>query len=353
MPDRRRQKPSVPEARRDLIVIGASAGGVGALQTIVRHLPADLPAAVLVVLHVARTVPSALPGILARAGRLPAAAARDDEPLQPGTIRVAPPDRHLVVDDGRTRLTRLAPENSHRPAIDPLFTSAAAAHGACVVGIVLSGMLDDGAAGLAAIAAAGGVTVVQDPDDALYGSMPTHAIAAVTPDHVVPANRIGGLIAELAGSPARSSPSLPGWLIGEAAASLPHEAPPGGDPLGAPGGQTCPTCGGALWESHEPGPLRFRCRVGHAWSADSLFAESAVHLEEALWTALRSLEERAALGRRLAAEARRGGNDLSAAQFAGSADDAERRARIVRAALEEREAGDGDTLEPLPTTQET
>jgi two-component system chemotaxis response regulator CheB len=182
---------------RSLVVIGASAGGVEALTRLAAGLPPGLPAAVAVVLHVPSTGKSVLPAILTRQGNLPASAALDGEPLTPGHIHVAPPDRHLLVRDGALVLDDGPRLNGHRPAIDSLFRSAAAAAGAGVIGVVLTGTLDDGAAGLAEIKLHGGTTVVQDPEDAQYPSMPAHAIERVAVDHVVPLDEMAALIVEL------------------------------------------------------------------------------------------------------------------------------------------------------------
>ena len=184
-------------AYRDIVVIGASAGGVEALRTVVAGLPKDLPAAVLIVLHIPRSFPSALPAILGRSANVPVSAAVDGEALRPGRIYVAPPDRHLLALDQRVRLSSGASENGHRPAIDPLFRSAACTFGPRTVGVVLSGTRDDGAAGLAAIVAHGGAAVVQDPDDALHPSMPRAALQQVHSEHVLPATKIGARIAQL------------------------------------------------------------------------------------------------------------------------------------------------------------
>ena len=181
-----------------VIAVGASAGGVQALSELASRLPPDLPAAVLVVLHLSPHGHSVLPAILSRAGTLPALHAQDGEGLKPGRIYVAPPDHHLLVEDGRLQLSRSAAEHGHRPAIDATFRSAALAYGPRCVGVVLTGNLDDGAAGLAAIKKSGGITVVQDPKDALYPSMPERAIAAVAVDHVLPVADIASLLADLA-----------------------------------------------------------------------------------------------------------------------------------------------------------
>jgi two-component system chemotaxis response regulator CheB len=320
----------------DLVVVGASAGGLDPLLRIVRELPADYAGTVLIVLHVSPTSPSALPDILDRAGPLPVAHAVDGEPLLSGQVLVAPPDRHMVVVDGHVALTRSARENNHRPAINPLFTSAAAAYGGRVVGIVLSGMLDDGAVGLAAVASAGGVAMVQQPDEALYGSMPRHAVAGTHDARILPAGAMAAELVRLSRASSVATATVPAWVEDESrySRSLDAAADPA-PPPGAVTSQTCPTCGGTLFERDDGGPLRFRCRVGHAWSADGLFSSSAARLEEALWTALRTLEERSALAGRLGEYAASRGNALSAAQFRASADDAERRARAIRASLDD------------------
>ena len=181
----------------DIIVIGASSGGVDALSRVIRHLPAELPAAVFVVLHLAADRTSALPAILSRQGRLPVVQAADGEPIVPGRVYVAPPDHHLVVEPGRIALTSGPRENRVRPAIDVLFRSAAAAYPGRTIGVVLTGQLDDGAAGLAAIKASGGITVVQDPAEAQAPSMPRAALDATAVDHIAPVDQIGELLGRL------------------------------------------------------------------------------------------------------------------------------------------------------------
>lgn len=312
---------------RDLIAVGASAGGVEPLRALAAGLPADYPGAVLVVLHVPRDAPSALPGILTRSGPLPAATARDGEPVRAGHIYVAPGDHHLLLLDGHLRLGRGPAENGHRPAVDALFRSVARAAGRRAVGVVLSGSRDDGAVGLAAIARSGGTTVVQDPDDALYPWMPRAALDRVRADHIVPAAEIGDLLAGITaldlppGSPADDpDPVL------EAEVATADMLPVTGDHLAPPAGYGCPDCGGSMFLIEERPLPRFRCRVGHAWSPESLLDEQAASLEGALWLALRALEDKAALSRRLAASTRAGGH----ARFSGMAADAEAAGATLR-----------------------
>lgn len=287
-------------AHRDVVVVGASAGGVEALRTLLSGLPADLGAAVLVVLHMPRSSPSALPAILSRVSALPVRSAVDGEPLRQGRVYVAPVDRHLLVIDHRIRLSRGAAENGHRPAIDPLFRSAARAFGPRVVGVVLSGSRDDGAVGLEVIAGRGGVTVVQQPDDALHGSMPRAALDRVAADHVLTAAQIGARLAEIVQTEVHDAPLGDDPILAAEVAMAALDPLGGGDVAEEPAGYGCPACGGSLFAVPGTAVPRFRCRVGHAWSPESLLDEQGAALESALWMALRALEERAALSQRLA-----------------------------------------------------
>lgn len=322
--------------RRDVIVIGASAGGVEALRTLVRALPADLPAAVLAVLHVPAYGGSVLPAILQRSGHLTARHPAITQPLAQSEIIVAPPDHHLVLDDSLVRLTRGPRENGHRPAIDVLFRSAARAAGARVIGVVLSGVLDDGTAGLSAIVAQGGIAVVQDPHDALYPSMPVNAIEHVKVDHVVPTEQLGQLLAQLCkeaiADVARPTPDL--MEIETDLATMDDDAMSRRERPGRPSGFSCPDCNGVLWEIHDGDMVRYRCRVGHAWSAESLFGEQAQQLEAALWMALRGLEEKAALARTMGERARERNSPLTATRFTEQADEASHAASLIRSMLE-------------------
>lgn len=262
--------PAVPDdatATRDVVVVGASAGGVEALRDLVSGLPADLPAAVLVVLHLPAQSDSALPAILSRSGRLPAGAARDGDSIESGRIYVAPPDHHLAVVGDCLALTRGPRENGHRPAVDVLFRTAARVLGPRVVGVVLSGALDDGTAGMLAIAARGGVTVAQDPKEALYPAMPHSVVEHVEPDHILPARSIGPLLGQLCreGVKLRSVPAGPPHLQREAdMAEFDRDTLTSEEPTGAVSDLTCPDCAGTLYDMQDRGMLRFRCRVGHA-----------------------------------------------------------------------------------------
>jgi two-component system, chemotaxis family, protein-glutamate methylesterase/glutaminase len=319
-------------AKRNFVVVGASAGGVEALRTLVHGLPSDFPAAVLLALHLPAESPSALPLILRRAGSLPVSQAQNDSPLRNGHILVAPPDRHVIVFDNRVTLTRGPRENGHRPAVDVMFRSAARAKGAQAIGVVLSGALDDGAAGMVAITLRGGLGVVQDPADALHPAMPQNAIEAAHPEHVLPVEEIPALLCDLVQQEVHGPGAEPSELMEmeTAMADLDPSALNDPDRPGEPAGLGCPDCNGSLFQIHEGGLLRFRCRVGHAWSPQSLLAEQAVSLEGALWMALRSLEEKAALSRDMSARATARGHDRTANRFADDGHEAINAANLVR-----------------------
>jgi len=345
-----------------IVVVGASAGGVEALVELAASLPGDLSAAVFVVLHLPATGTSALPEILRRHGPLPAAHVRDSEPIQPGRIYVAPPDHHVLVRTGHVHLSRGPRENGHRPAIDPLFRSAAREYAARVIGVVLSGALDDGTAGLLAIKSRGGIAVVQNPEDALYPGMPGNALEHAQVDHVLAAASMGKLLtrllANLAEPPADPAPT--GMRVEVEMEGFSMEAFEGHHP-GRPSGFSCPDCHGVLWQIKDGGLERYRCRVGHAWSPESLLTQQSEALEAALWVALRSLEERAALARRLAEPARRRGHAITATRFEEQAAEAQQAARLVRDLLLNRDtfatawplSGDRHESAPPPTTQAT
>jgi two-component system chemotaxis response regulator CheB len=328
-----------------VVVLGASAGGVDALSEVVRGFPADLPAAVLAVLHVSASAPSLLAQILDRASALPAAAAQDGEVLEPGRIYVAQPDLHLTVAGGHVRLTADARVNGHRPAVDPLFSTAAEAHRDGVVGVILSGMRDDGTVGLARIKACGGTTIVQDPADAHYDGMPVSAIENVAVDAILSASEIGPAIAALlAGRP------LPTPATGNG------HGPLGSAPAGEPTKQlttVCPDCGGVLTEHTESGVMVFRCHVGHSYTPNTLLDLQGNATETALWTAVRTLEDRQALLARMADTAEARGRERSAQHFRRQADLTGEQADRVRGGISElargRVAREPSVLHPQET----
>lgn len=334
-------KPASEVVGHDIIVIGASAGGVQALSEVIEYLPPDLPAAVFVVLHLAPHGRSALPSILGRSGCLPASHPSAGEAIEPGRIYIAPPDHHLAIEGDRIVLSRNASENGYRPAIDVLFRTAARAFGSRVVGVVLTGNLDDGTAGLAAIKRCGGTAVVQDPGEADYPSMPESAIAYVNVDHVLPLGDIGPLLDHLAREPRPATLADCGIVEEEPYdmgtddkdTGAPGPAPAPG-PAGAPSGFTCPDCGGSLYERPGEQPLHFRCRTGHAFSPESLLAKQSESLDAALWAALRSLEENAAMARRMEKRAREHGNEISRRRYERRAHEAEGHAKLLRSMLE-------------------
>ena len=327
-------------AKHDIVVIGASAGGVEAISGVVAELPQSLRAAVLVVLHVSKGR-SVLPEILTRAGRLPAVHPFDGQPLHYGRIYVAPPDRHMTIEGDAIRVVHGPTENGVRPAVDPLFRSAARTFGSRVIGVVLTGSLDDGTAGLAAVKDAGGIAIVQDPREAFAPSMPRSAMEAVAVDHVLPLAEIPILIGTLAreaapAGRAQMSPHLEPMepdLSQEVIALEPEDRP------GRVSVFSCPECHGSLWEADEAGILRFRCRVGHVYSSESMLAAQTDSVDRALWAALRALEERAALTRKLAYRARARKHGWVSQAFEQRAVEAEAHAATVKQMLQERSEG--------------
>jgi two-component system chemotaxis response regulator CheB len=305
----------------DTVVIGASAGGVEALTAIVSRFPASLPAAVFVVIHLPVNSPSVLPQILQRAGPLPAAFASHGEAIKHGHIYIAPPDHHLLIARGYMRVVRGPKENRYRPSADALFRTAASAYGPRVVGVVLTGALDDGTMGLQAVKRRGGLAVVQDPHNALVPSMPRSALESVQVDYCFPLAEIAPLLAQLAREPAEKVlESMEVNMAEPEQEELPELA----------SGFTCPDCHGALWELHDGELIRFRCRVGHTFSPDSLLEGQSEALERALWSAIRGLEERAALTRQLGQRMRARGVLSTATRFDERAQEVEQQATLLR-----------------------
>lgn len=275
---------------RDVVVIGGSAGALDPLKQIVMDLPADLPAAVVVVLHLGPTSRSALAPILNRLGGMQAVVPRDGDALQPGYVYTPTPDHHVELTGDGIRLTRGPKINGVRPAVDVLFRTAAAAYGPRVIGVVLSGGLDDGSAGLAAICAAGGVAIAQAPDDSLVDSMPRNAIEVASPDHVLPADRIASMIVhETHGADVAPEPR-------KGAGGAEMEAVGAKDTPGEVTGVTCPECHGSIWlQTGDAGEVALTCRVGHSFSPETFYEIQAENVENVLWAGVRSLEEQASV----------------------------------------------------------
>lgn len=323
-------------ATRDIIVIGASAGGVEALSTLVAGLPADLPAALFVTVHFPRTSQSVLPRILNRAGALPALHPADGDAIAPGNIYVAPPDQHLILTRHGIRLVRGPTENGNRPAIDPMFRSAAVAFGARVIGMVLTGNLDDGTAGLLTITRRGGVGIAQDPEEAIFPSMPASAISYGVANHVSTLQDIPALLERLTREPiaVQEEETVSDDAKHTAFSSFDLRVIQDSENHpGVPSPYGCPDCGGVLWETEVDGMLQFRCRVGHGWTNDGLLMQLTETLDTALWTAFRALEENAGLNFRLATRAKERGDERSAERLSEHARSAERRAAVIRDAL--------------------
>lgn len=319
-------------ARKDVVALGLSAGGVEVLLDLVARLPADFDATLLVVLHTSPGGPGLLPQILNRVSRLPVSHGIDGQPIERGRIYVAPPDRHLMVTGTGIRLTMGPRENHTRPAIDPLFRSVALTYGPRAIGVVMTGLLDDGTAGLAAIKERGGTTIVQDPNDAMYPDMPRSAIDHVEVDHVIQRRALPALLQRLSAQEVVMNPNtpVPKALEIETRIGLAENALEAGVmTLGEPSKYTCPDCHGVLLHVKDSPMLRFRCHTGHAYSADSLLATVTGSAEDAVWNAFRALEESVMLLREMADEARDRPNG-NAASLDEQADRFRRRASQVR-----------------------
>lgn len=320
-----------------IVVIGASAGGLQALLEVIAELPADFPAPIFVVVHVG-TGRSVLPTLLSRRGALEASHAVHDERFVPGHIYVAPPDRHMLVREDRIELSHGPRENHSRPAIDPLFRSAARAHGERVTGVILSGALGDGSAGLLMVQAHGGTSVVQDPADAIVESMPASALRLVRTDHILSAAAIGQYLASMPSPAAKEdgnedvdrTADEPSEIIRADFADQKRDRRSGQLTM-----YTCPDCGGTLWQT-DAGPIAgFRCHVGHAWSIESLLGQKSEQLEAALWASVRLLEERATLSRQAGGRLRDSGSRPGrSARVDEQAELDEERADAIRALLD-------------------
>jgi two-component system chemotaxis response regulator CheB len=325
---------------KHIVVIGASAGGLEALRALVGALDPDFAAPICVVLHTSPQSPGLLDGILTRSGRLEATNAINGERLRPGHIYVAPPDFHLVIEPGIVRVTKGPRENRFRPAIDPLFRSAGQVYGPAAIGVILTGSLDDGTDGLSAIKRLGGCAIVQDPMEALFPSMPQHAIDHVEVDYILPLAQIAPMLVRLttaAVEPAAHA-MVPEQIQVEVKIAMEHNPLDAGlERIGKPSDYACPECHGVLLELKDGARTKFRCHTGHAYSIASLLAAIAEGIEDSLWTAVRALEEGQLLMMRMAEHLQSSHNDGQAEQLIDRANEARNQSEAIRKLVMQRE----------------
>jgi two-component system, chemotaxis family, protein-glutamate methylesterase/glutaminase len=322
----------VEVAKRDIVVIGGSAGSGAVLKSLLSDLPADLPASLFVSTHVPSNSPGYLADILNDVGPLPVVRAVDGQPIEQRRVYVAAPDRHLLLINGTIRLGEGPRENMARPAIDPLFRSAALSYGSRTIGVIVSGMLNDGASGLNAIESCGGTAVIQHPIDAEADQMPLAALEAVSSAEVAPAAELGALLRRIVGTDA--GPQIPPGDSLAMEVQIAAGARLGSDALrrfADPVALTCPDCQGVLSEVRDSQPLRFRCQIGHAQTADVLSGHNDV-LHEAVGIALRVMEERVTLVSRMAEDARITGRNAVAELYEARAEEYRRYAVTLREA---------------------
>ena len=321
-------------ANRDVLAIGTSAGGVEALLFLAKRLSRELPAAIFVTIHLPSHSRSALDDVLTRAGPLPAQFARAGDVVRKGHIYIAPPDRHLLLEGERVALGEGPRENNARPAIDPMLRSTALCCSARAIGVVLTGTLGDGASGLWAIRHGGGITVVQDPKDAAFPEMPLTALNRAKPDHVVSLGEMPLLLERLVNQPAGEARPLPRSIVYEVeVARTGRGSMEEMDTFGRRSVLACPDCGGVMWEIDEEDLLRYRCHVGHTYTAEVMSLALVENLRRALASALRALEERVALARKLYQQAVDGGHRLLAETWAEKAREFEREMEVIRGSI--------------------
>jgi two-component system chemotaxis response regulator CheB len=318
---------------------------VQALSALVADLPPTLPAAVFIVLHVSANVPSLLPDILARECELEVAHAIEGEPIMRRRVYIAPPDQHLIIEDGRVRLVHGPKENLHRPSIDALFRSAARWGGPRVIGVVLTGARDDGKVGMRAVQQRGGITIVQDPLEALFPSMPMSVMRDIRVDYSLPLREIAPLLNTLSREVAEEEEGYPVPDDVEIESRIAEQQMESGEliasveRLGKISKLTCPDCHGALWEINDEDILRYRCHVGHAYTSEALNEGQSEMLEVALWSAVRALEEQMMLAQRIVVRARKANHERAAIMFEQRAREAEQHSAVLRQLLLRGEKG--------------
>jgi two-component system chemotaxis response regulator CheB len=321
-------------ANRDILAIGTSAGGVQALMSLVREMPSEFPAAILVTIHLPSQPQSTLPEILRRNGPLPASFASDGEALKKGHIHIAPPDRHLLIEGDTVVFGHGPRENHTRPAIDPMLRSVAVCCGSRAVGVVLTGTLGDGASGLWALQQCGGLTVVQDPNDAAFSEMPMNALNRVRPDHVVTLAAMPRLLSSLALQPSGAIMPIPESIRFEVdiARGRPSSIPDM-ERFGRRSNFACPDCHGVMWEIDEGQLVRYRCHVGHAYSEETMSLALDENVRRGLGSAVRALEERRELARKLQEQSERGGQKMLAESWSRRAHEFEKELIVIRDAI--------------------
>ncbi|PRY25884.1 two-component system chemotaxis response regulator CheB [Spirosoma oryzae] len=340
--------------KRSIIVVGASAGGIVAFQQLMGGLLPDLDAAIFIVWHMAPTVRGVLPQLLSRFTTIPAAHAYDNEPVQTNRIYVAPPDHHMLVENGHIRITHGPKENRFRPAIDPLFRSAAYAYGNRVMGVLLSGALDDGTAGLWAIKHYGGLALVQDPQEALVSDMPENAIRQVAIDYVLPVAQLATQLVRLAGEDVSETPPVSMEENEKTKTEIRIAADETALGLnlseyGQPSRYVCPECHGVLTQIKE-GPLaRFRCHTGHAYSADTLLAAITEQIEDNLYGAVRGIDESVILLNRLGDQLADANQPKQAGLYFQKAQEALQRGELIRQAIRAHEPLSLDSIQHQAT----
>lgn len=321
-------------AKRDIVVVGASAGGVTALRAFVKSIPKKFAGCIFVVLHIPASSPSNLPSILSKAGLLKAIHPKDGERIKQGQIYIAPPDHHMLLEGTRVLIKKGPEENRFRPSIDALFRSAAYVYGPRVIGIVLSGVLNDGTSGLWSIKRLGGLTMIQEPHDADFPNMPKNVLEYVDVDYTLPASEMGTLLGKLVAEKASEKPKIPkkelDLLKMEVIISKQDNAfAMGIMNAGVLTPFTCPECNGVLVRLMEGKFIRFRCHTGHAYTASTLLADVSRAVEETLWAAMRGLEETTLLLKQIGEHFKEQGFAEAADLFAEKADITTRRARVI------------------------
>lgn len=332
---------------RDIVVIGASTGGVAALMELVKALPADFPAPIFVVMHMPADSPSLLPQLLSSVSALKARHPQDGEVVEAGVIYVARPDHHLLLEGNRVLVTRGPKENRFRPSIDALFRSAAYTYGPRVIGVVLTGYLDDGTSGLWSVQRMGGVAVVQEPSDAEQPSMPTNALEFVAADYVLPLAQLGALLGRLTQERAPAKTRLPAAELDLLTVEFTIAKQGGGFELGIiDKGKltpfTCPDCHGALTQLIEGKLIRFRCHTGHAYTLSALLSEVTESVESMLYQSMRGLEETKMLLHNIGMHFVENGQDKVANLFFSKADQTGQQARVVHQSILKHESLSGD-----------